>query len=186
MSPPSSIAWRTLEAETTPVAVRMRPARTRTALDRSAAAANGSAMAALPGVRDDRRELRGDGDAEHDPHQCRRVVRRREDEPDLGDDAEREEQPEPHLAAPDEVGDPEGEQSVQERGDGIRADQRRRERVLIPHDDAGEELRRDEVGDGDEAARREYEPERREQSAIGVLPFRVRAGGALEEDEADR
>src|SRR5258708_5197038 len=67
MSPPSSIAWRTLEAETTPVAVRMRPARTRTALDRSAAAANGSAMAALPGVRDDRRELRGDGDAEQYP-----------------------------------------------------------------------------------------------------------------------
>src|SRR5437899_7923989 len=113
MSPPSSIAWRTLDAETTPVAVRMSPARTRTAVDRSAAAANGSAMAALPRIREDRPDLCRHRDPEHDSHECRRIVRRRKNEPDLPDDAEREEQPKAHLPASDEVGDPEREQRVQ-------------------------------------------------------------------------
>src|SRR5258707_15824876 len=51
MSPASSIAWRTLEAETTPVAARMRPARTSvaSATIRGSIAARHATVARAPG-----------------------------------------------------------------------------------------------------------------------------------------
>src|SRR5260221_5118240 len=183
MSPPSSIACRTLDAETTPVAARIRPARTRTALE-PLAAARGSAMAALPHVRDDRGELGPDRDSENDAHERRRVVRGEHDEPDLRDDAERQEQAEAHLAAPDEVRYPEGQQRVQQGGEGIRTDEGRCERVLITHHDAREGRRRIEVRARHHTALPEDEGARAEGGPVRVLAFRVRAGGALEQDEA--
>src|SRR5258708_16786299 len=101
MSPPSSIACRTLDAETTPVAVRIRPARTRTALVWSDAVI-GSATAALPGVGHDRAELHGGGHSEDDAHEGGGIPRRRDDQRDLREHAERGHEPHPHLAPSDD------------------------------------------------------------------------------------
>src|SRR5439155_518973 len=57
--------------------------------------------------------------------------------------------------------------------------------ILRPDDDRHEQLRRDDVRARDQPARREDEPKGEEEHAVRVLVLRVRAGGALEEQEPD-
>src|SRR6266542_1515216 len=93
-----------------------------------------SSVPALPDVRDERGELRRRGDREHDVDERVGVVRGREDQADLRSDGDRQEQTEPHLPPADEVRDPEREERVEQRRERVRADERRRPRVLLADD----------------------------------------------------
>ena len=130
---------------------------------------------------DDRDGLRRERDQKHDPRDRYRVGRRAHQEDDLRHHRERKDKADPHLAASDEVADPEIEEGVRQRGNAIDRSDGHGRGVLAADDETDEKPGGNEVGERRDAARCQNEAEGKEQCALRRLAPRMRARRAFEE-----